>query len=477
MRIPPWIERLQEQFAIYLPLIYFAYALPITVAFALINPPFMVPDEVNHFYRTVQISDGHLFASRSPDPAATLNNTSGGTISSNAVEMGKRPVFIRMAFNILEPFDPATARHEHLFDIPWGDKKEFMSFPNTAPYPFTSYLPAAIGMAVSRMAGLDILESLLTARLCNAFTCVIFSALAIHFASRGKLILICLLSMPMTIFLFSSLSQDALIIAYLALAIGLLNRYLNSQNEQRTVWGFGFIFLFLALSIIGRLPYLPILFIASVLIVVTTKSFKWTAIGFCAACGAIAGFLHSIRYLGISIAKDADPHRQAVFILHHPVKFLGLMTSTIQATFYDVSREFIGVLGWLNYFLPEPFYAAIGIVLGLALIFDFRAFDSKLPGWSRVITALFALSSAVLILIGLFSLWGNESTTLIDGQQGRYYLPAAMMLTLAAGNRDLSWMTSSPFRMVRFVASVAVLSVMILSDFNALLACLARYYY
>jgi uncharacterized membrane protein len=477
MRISSWLLFLRERFSTWLPLIYVGYALPIVVAFVLINPPFLAPDEVRHFYRTVQISEGHLYASRSPDPSATFNNTSGGFISASAIYLATRPVFIGPALYPGDIFDPAAAEKEHLFSLPWDDKVQFIAFANIAPYPFTSYLPGAAGLTIGRKTGLSVLQSFYIARLFNAFICVTLSALAIHWVSRGKVILACLLSLPTTLYLFSSLSQDALLISYTALAVGLLNRYLDAPADRRKLWGLGMALALLALVVAGRLPYLPFILIAAQMAYFGAKTRRSALVGGVVAVLLVAIYMLSVRYLGIATLVDGHPERQAALMVQHPIQMLSLMLSTIQSTLLFSMRQFIATFGWLTCELPDPFYPLIEFMLFLVFLGDFKPGDLKLPFWSRIATIILSGSVVVLILSSLFILWNDARNFDISGEQGRYYIPIAIILTMIAGNREAPWMERFPLQMVRLGVGILTLIILVIAGYAGCLACLARFYY
>src|SRR3954453_22214799 len=61
-----------------LHMLYLCYALPAGLFLIIATPPFQTPDAVNHFYRAIQISDGHLLGQ-------SLGQTSGGAIDSSAI--------------------------------------------------------------------------------------------------------------------------------------------------------------------------------------------------------------------------------------------------------------------------------------------------------------------------------------------------------------------------------------------------------
>ena len=121
-------------------------------------------------------------------------------------------------------------------DLGWTNKLVYASFPNTANYPPIAYLPGAIGILIGKTYGLSVVETAYFARLINGMTSIAISTFALFLCRRGRYVLFTVLLLPMTISLFSSLSQDATLISSGALFAGLLSRVLLRAPNPGTAW-------------------------------------------------------------------------------------------------------------------------------------------------------------------------------------------------------------------------------------------------
>ncbi len=133
-----------------------------------------------------------------------------------------------------------------------------------------------------------------------------------------------------------------------------------------------------------------------------------------------------------------DPGAQIANMASHPLVVLDVAIQTLAANWRAYSEAFIGVLGWLDTFMPKAFYPVAWTVLALTVLACAstawpRAWRN-LP-WAAV---LVVLGVAGAIHAALYITWTPVGATVIQGVAGRYFLPLACFLTLALeGSRPL----------------------------------------
>lgn len=92
--------------------------------FWVLIPPFQTPDEINHFYRSYEIADGHLLGQRQ-------NNRVGGEIPQSLCTLAGD--FKTLAWESDERIDGKTIFRR--FNIPLKpENTKFVNFLNTAMY-------------------------------------------------------------------------------------------------------------------------------------------------------------------------------------------------------------------------------------------------------------------------------------------------------------------------------------------------------
>src|SRR3954466_7071345 len=167
--------------------------------FALVTPPFQVPDETEHFDRAYWVSEGRL--DLLPVPVRTA---------------APLPESVRRTAELFAdlPFHPERKTSPRAiltaFQIPLvPERREPVSFPGSLKYSCVPYIPQAIGIAAGRLLGAPALALLSPARLTN----LLFGALAVAFAVRRLPAFAWLATMvaltPMALHLLGSAPPDA----------------------------------------------------------------------------------------------------------------------------------------------------------------------------------------------------------------------------------------------------------------------------
>jgi uncharacterized membrane protein len=124
----------------------------------------------------------------------------------------------------------------------------------------------------------------------------------------------------------------------------------------------------------------------------------------------------------------ANPAAQAIFLLHKPLRPAVLFAATLRAYGAELLVEFIGKLGWLDTGLPRFLTWLCGVMLAAA------AFAAIAPGnWKRRDAAPWISAGCILaalcgVLVIQYLTWTVPGAPVVDGLQGRYFLPPALML-------------------------------------------------
>jgi uncharacterized membrane protein len=128
---------------------------------------------------------------------------------------------------------------------------------------------------------------------------------------------------------------------------------------------------------------------------------------------------------GVSIGPTADPSAQWILALTDP----GHVVATIWQTLYVqgpyLAEQFIGILGWNDIRFSEAFLYFAAVVFVLTLL-SAAGEAVRAPLW-----ALAVIFAGVMALCLTFYFYWSKPGSLIDGLQGRYFLPLGAMLSLA----------------------------------------------
>src|SRR5262249_545643 len=179
-------------------------------------------------------------------------------------------------------------------------------------------------------------------------------------------------ALPMSLFLLSSTSQDALLIANSMLLAAITMRLLcrattsldsPSRRSSAERWMGVAAFAVTLLLSFPRPPCLALVLVpASVLLILDWRRYwKPIAAAVVLMAAAVLSYLRYVQGLGPQlISNDADPPAQWRAILADPGIFV---QAVLHADYGALGYEAIGVLGWLDTLLPGRFYVLARWVL------------------------------------------------------------------------------------------------------------------
>lgn len=401
------------------------YGLVATTFLAINMPPFQNADEPNHFLRAAQLADGGLVATRFPTAAADgAARIAAGGLADPAMWTASVP--FRELF-----FHPERRAKSTYWtpDVYWSATRVMQEFPNTAVYPPLFYAPSAIGVLAGRAAGATVLQTLTLSRLLTGVAAVALGALAIACASGAAVWIFAILTLPMSLALIASSSQDALLLSCSALAGAMLVRALRWPIERNgtALWG-----LVVALSLVAmaRPPYA-----ALAILPLALKKVRWRwrilTAGTIAVCAAAWWAIAAATALTNSGAfVGANPPEQLALLYHNPLLVAHVAWATLELYWRAYLEGFVGWLGWLDTALPPAYHAAAQAMLGVAAIAAMLGLrGERISADSRSMMALGLLVSAGGLFASLYLTWTAPGHAVVEGVQGRYFLPLALVGT------------------------------------------------
>jgi uncharacterized membrane protein len=432
-----------------------------------------VPDEPAHLSRADSVTHWAIAGFRHQG-----TNAQGGAEAEVAVRSDVNLAYVGFEFT---PGIPLAEKHvtlerlSRLSRFGWQRRPLPVAVSNTGVYPPTFYIPAALGLRAARGAGLNPFPAILVARLCNALVYVGLGCAAIGLARRGRLVLLCLLCLPMSLWLAASVNQDGLIIATAALSGALLTRH------ARTAWWAGAVLLGLAAM---AKPYLAVLALVlplvhpgrigrealAGLLVASLPAALWNAL--MAAFVAVPFVRPPATEAGPLWAGPAgttflttSPLDQLHILLASPARLVTLPIDSLSTNWDATWREFIGVLGNLDVMLPDALYALWVVVIILSVVSAVVSSPLQEPRTAARLVATNAatLASLILSLFVAFVLqyisWTRVGSALVEGVQGRYFIPiTAVALPVAGFPHALQPWTAAISILVTATIVLAVLS-------------------
>jgi uncharacterized membrane protein len=450
------------------PFVFLVLALSSGLFQAWALPPFMGPDELAHTQRVDQITFGHLVGQRYPDGARMR---SGGATDWSLRQAAD--VFDSIRFDQRERADAAEYAAAA---VTWDGRTGLDAFPGSAIYPPFFYLPAAAGLALGKLLGLPVVQSLYLARFGNVLACTLVGFAALAIAGRIRLLVFALLMLPMSVALYASVTADGLLIATTALGCAILSRAVNQGRplERREVIAAAACFALVGMT---KSPYA---LLAALLLAVPARRSRWR---YAAAAAVVALALAWNLWMAAAVQTAISPPggganagAQLGWLLGDPGRVAAVAAATLRQNLANYVDSFVGVLGWLDTPLPGPYYPAARVMLVVAAALSVsvgRASGTRALWFVAVVVgvALFGAVHAAMYLA-----WTKVGALVVQGVQGRYLIPIALVLGLALeGERAPALARLAPPWLVRVVL-VALLAFPVLSGLMVQHAIITRYY-
>lgn len=408
--------------ALWLAAAFVLYGLT-AIAFLAINiPPFQNPDEAAHFLRAAQLADGGLVGTRFSVTAADGSRqiTAGGNADPGVLAAA-------LPFNALIFHPDARAMGTYWKPpVHWSTQRAMTSFPNTAVAPPVFYVPSALAVIVGRMSRITVIQTLLLSRVLTGLAAVSVGAVAIVWAGRGAPWVFAVLTLPMSLSLIASSSQDALLLGCSALAGAAMLRALRvpGRHDWRIL-----AILAVSLGLIGavRPPYGALVVLPLGL---TAFPLRWriacaAAAAACIVAWCLVALLTAATNFGAFVG--AEPGAQIAAFLSDPVQAAHVVLVTLRRYWLGYVVGFVGQLGWLDTALPGAYY---GVAVAMLVVAAIAAMLGVAGGPVRGGSWL-AIAGAILLAAGgIFAIqyltWTTPGSPTVEGVQGRYFLPLAL---------------------------------------------------
>lgn len=465
----------------HLHFIYILYAIPMVYLTATITPPLQNPDEPNHFLRAEQVSrldmvptfvyDKNPVSAKNDslpaDPRIIYPDKGGFAIDKGILDLEGLYSSIQ--------FHPEAKVSRDLTDrannIAWGSGTGYKNFGNTAIYPPVVYIMPAIGIATGKLLHLSIVKTLYLSRILNGIISVAICFFALMLARRSNILMFIILLFPMTVALFASVSQDAILISCVFLLVAVIDNVEFSDYKIYSRWHIYIMVIAMCVIGIAKPPYIPLAFIFLLL----KLSPRAKAAGIILPVISIAAWLvinhanFAIRFAPPELRTN--PKMQVQYIIHHPFNFIGMFFKFDLPGLTACLHSFIGILGWLDLTFPTDYYHTAYIIVFAGIIIGLN------PAWKeniRLKTGLLICTfiTVIAILTAQYVTWTTLEATSLNGMQGRYLLPVAPFLALALSGK----VTQDKFARLKSALFIAILLFPVYSSIEVIGGLFKRYY-
>lgn len=307
-----------------------------------------------------------------------------------------------------------------------------------------AYVPAAIGISAARIFKMTTVPLLYLGRFANLLFFVLMTWLAMRRLPFGKEVLAGVALLPMALHLSASFSYDVMIMGcmFLFTAVCLDLAY----RKDKVSWA-DIVVLMVLMAVAGPCKMVYAAMMGLCLLIPVRKFGGWGrwALAALAVGGAWAVSMYLVNSQVIAVYAGGtetyiqwaeEPGYSLTLLLHQPMRLLRMFYQTIlwQAEHYHLTM--IGAyLGNLDKVLDVP-YPVIVVFTVCLLELAFRKpgenleMSKKQRVWVLVVCAGCAAATMGSMLIA----WTPVSSKVINGVQGRYFLPFLPVLLMALKN-------------------------------------------
>lgn len=383
-------------------ILYLIFAAVFGVLYMFIMPFPSVPDENRHFLKIYGMTEGVFFPS---DKVSLPGNL-------------EFPNQYNFSYSEYSGYTGLKADYSNM---QWYDLSS-----TTLYFPLV-YLPQTLGFLIAKLFTLNITAICLTGRICGYLFNVFMICLAIKLMPAKKELVFMTALLPIFMQESVSLAGDSVENAMIMVFVSCVLALREGKTDKR--WP-----LFILAPLIGlcKMFYLPL-----VLLVLITNEKPRTKM-LVIAESLILNVLWLLCASGqpSHYNNGADGAAQSAYIMADPFRYIVTILMTVVSCIRTwVRQAFGGNLGWISVNIFMPFILIyILMMMYIALVKS----DSTLKCGGRVCILVIDISVFLIVLTGEYLQWTAVGANLIDGVQGRYFVPLIVITLFASGNRKLN---------------------------------------
>ena len=447
----------------------------IGLCYLVLVPPFQVPDEQNHFYRSYQISEGMLFSRK-------IGQLRPGGIHHTGGDLPKALSQLNNQFNTIS-FEPNKHLTQDNFSLAWQikidphDRKKY-TFSNTALFSFVCYLAPATGIQIASYFSDRALVKFYAARVFCLLMSIFSLWLACTIYSPAKLFYFFVTLLPMNIHQLVAISSDAftnsVVLIFIASVLKLFCQKPASWYRQATCVAFTML---LACAKQIATPILGIMIFAKV------RNFRSRGHYLFFMC---CFYLISVLVIGYWVMKaqeiynplywhaNTNAQEQFLYVRENTIDVFTMFMAVLREDGLKYLQTGIGSqLGYRDTFPPEWVIIAFKVMAVLLILLHPRLSDISLQQ---------ALGFFCICILGIFvvklALYLNTSPIGANSNKyvhGRYFIAYFLLALIALGQL----IPKSKVFTQRFypVLAIGTVMAMVISSAVVLWSVVLRYFF
>lgn len=396
---------------------FLTFAIPIGMMYAIYMIPTFVPDENVHLYRAYQISIGNFIEKRENQNDASVEiptNIYESTIDNNR-ETKYGDVYSNIFGN--------------------NDYSKTTSVQNYAQnYCPILYIFSSFGLFIGRIMQLNPYITLYLAKIFNFISFLVLGYYTIKKIPFGKLLVLAYFMMPMMLHQATSISADSLSnsvpLFFIAYTLQLLKRKETMNLKEEILYYF-----LIAVIAVAKTVYMPLAFLS--LLFIGNNNYSKTKKTRIILISTITSVVISAGWYMFGMISYPDPRgyisehgingtEQIKYILSNPIEYAKVLYHTLDEKLESYVFSLVGSnLGWLNIGVKTiTITGFIVLVVGAPFL---SKHEKTLNNKERLWIGLIFLGTVLFILTALYVGWTSVGSGMVEGIQGRYFIPIVIL--------------------------------------------------
>jgi uncharacterized membrane protein len=298
------------------------------------------------------------------------------------------------------------------------------------------YWPAASGLGLARALGQPVWIANTWARVSMLLVSLLAIGLALAVARAGFHTICATALLPMTWAQFGSVNLDSMTISLGILAVAMMSAGVYGARTpdpvRHSLWVRAGAWTLLGILVVSKPVFLALLIppmfwslyrharpnLVPILLILVVLA---------------AWMVHMAQsFVDVRLQPGASAFARLWEALLSPVETMQLLAATFAHHYAFYWKSMVGILGWLDTPLPGAMYVYAAVLLGAALLAD--AASPNPAGWQdRSIYGTAAIAYVMATMLILWAAWTPAGAPVIEGVQGRYFLPILPLVALVAG--------------------------------------------
>lgn len=423
------------------------------ILYMLILPPFSAPDELVHFSTSYNVSN--------------LMMGKGDSDASGYIYV--RADDAKAMYGAIPSMNTYDFTFKNMFSKVEDEEMVLYAVPRIMAQNHFTHFPSAVGITLGRLLHLGAVPTIYLGRLMNLLFYLTLVYWAIKKMPFGKYVMLTISAIPMTLELISSYSYDPIVngLAFFTIAWILDCIY----TKEKITWKEVTVLLILA-ALLGpaKMVYSAIFLLC---ILIPKEKFGKKMYFYLAGVGVVLALVLSNLLINLNVilgmtgttsnngAENAvvtgSQYYTLSWCLKHPIDTIGIYAKTTIVNSYKYFAGMFGVaLGWVEIGVAKIIIVAF-MVVSICMVFvkNSNEKSDKIKTKHTIVALVCCFMVYMLVLTSMLFGWTDFGKPIIDGVQGRYFLPIIPLVALIIRKKKISLPENCA---IYFIAGMIVLN-------------------